>query len=1036
MGKIARLVLTVLFLELLVGGVQAQAATQKLRISQVSVVGLNATIKWDPIKLSSKDFVEVEFTKTPNLKPFRTIKTKSTGIVAKLDPFSKYTVRIRKSLTPKAWTTVRTFTTSSEAVSGLAVNNVTYTAAELSWNSVPGATAYDVVVNDQTAVSVITTKYSLTTLTPGSKYSVLIKPKAGLVFGTSSAPVGLVTLNAGPAKFASSSTTTSGTTLTWEPIEGAESYNLYANKKLLINTKTTNHTVTGLLPGTSMSYTVAAVVAKVETLISESVEITTLVDTPASPVLQNITSNSVTAKWTVDRNATSYEVVLYDANGKTAISTNTVDGSLSSTTFAGLSTQTNYAVGIKITYGTTSSKQSALSTFTTTKPSITNVVLSNVTTTSATLNWYSMPGVVTYEVYRDGVMIPAATSALTVASVSYNFASLAPGNTYKFSVRATYLDGMKTTQYTDFVDITQTLLIDPTYAPTSITSLPPVITLPYATVPIVGATISASTGSWTSVPAVSGYAYQWQRSLDGGTTWANLSGETKSTYKVVASDYAFRLRVRVTATNLNGSTIANSATSSAVVETYNIQIPVVRGTLVSGQLLEVTDGSWSSDYPLTLQYQWNKNGSAISGEISPSYTLVDGDIGANITVTVTANSSLGSVSANSTLRSAVAAAGNTVAPVVTGTVKPYNTLTTSDGTWLKSPTITYQWQRSLDGTLWNNIASATNATYVVAVGDVGYFLRSQVFGSRTVSSTAYKYTAPSLTTVVVPALTAVSSSAPVVSGSWTTGSTLTTTNGVWTSSGTFTYQWQRSTDNSTWSSITGATSSSYVLTSADATPPAYVRVQVYLTGSSGADGVAYSVATAKVGAPYNTAAPAISGSQRVGVALTSSDGTWTGSPTFAYQWQTSSDGIAWANIDGATSSTYTPTYTIANLRLRVSVSGVNATDTATVTSQVVQGFLAPIASAIPSISGTVQSGSTLTTTSGTWPSTSSGYVYSWHRSSDGGVTWTDIAGQTSTTYALVAADVGYRIRSQVTISTNAGSSTAYSLPTVAVAPAP
>ena len=85
MGKIARLVLTVLFLELLVGGVQAQAATQKLRISQVSVVGLNATIKWDPIKLSSKDFVEVEFTKTPNLKPFRTIKTKSTGIRSKVE---------------------------------------------------------------------------------------------------------------------------------------------------------------------------------------------------------------------------------------------------------------------------------------------------------------------------------------------------------------------------------------------------------------------------------------------------------------------------------------------------------------------------------------------------------------------------------------------------------------------------------------------------------------------------------------------------------------------------------------------------------------------------------------------------------------------------------------------------------------------------------------------------------------------------------------------------------------------------------------
>ena len=1030
MRKLAHLVVLSLFIELLAGGAQAQAATQKLRISQVSVSGIVATVKWNPVTLSSKDFFEVEFTKTPNLKPFRTIKTKSTGIVAKLDPFSKYTVRIRKSLTPNVWTTLRTLATSSEAVLGLTANNVTYTGTELSWNPVPGATAYDIVVNDQTVVSVLTTKYSLTSLKPGSKYTMIIKPKSGLVFGTPSATLSVVTLNAAPTKFASSLTTTSGTTLTWEPILGAESYNVYANKKLLVNTKTTSHKVTGLLPGTSNSYTVAAVVANVETLVSEALEVTTLVDTPASPILQNITANSVTAKWTVDTNATSYEVVLYDANGKTAILTNKVDGSLSSTTFAGLSTQTNYAVGMTIIYGNASSKQSALSTFTTTKPAITGVVVSNVTTTSATLNWYSMPGVVTYEVYRDGVMIPAATSALTVASVSYNFASLAPGNTYKFSVRATYLDGTKTTQYTDFVDLTQTLLTDPTYAPTSLTA--PAITLPYATVPIVGATLSASAGTWTSVPAVSGYAYQWQRSLDGGTTWANLSGETKSTYKVVASDYAFRLRVRVTATNLNGSTTANSATSSAVAETYNVQIPVLRGTLVSGQLLEVTDGTWSSDYPLTFQYQWNKNGSAISGEISPSYTLVDGDIGANITVTVTANSSLGSVSANSTLRSAVAAAGNTVAPVVTGTVKPYNTLTTSDGTWLKSPTITYQWQRSLDGTLWNNIASATNSTYVVAVDDAGYFIRSLVFGSRTVSGTAYKYTAPSLATVVVPALIAVSSSAPVVSGSWTTGSRLTTTNGVWNSSGTFTYQWQRSTDNSTWSSITGATSSSYVLTSDDASN--YVRVQVYLTGTSNADGVAYSVPTAKVGAPYNTVAPAISGSLRVGVALSSSDGTWTGSPTFAYQWQTSSDGIAWANIDGATSSSYTPTYTVANLKLRVSVIALNAIESSTVTSQVVQGFLAPIASAIPSISGTVQSGQTLTTTSGTWPSTSSGYVYSWHKSSDGGVTWTDIAGQTSTTYVLVAADVGYRIRSQVTVSTNAGSSTAYSLPTVAVAP--
>ena len=214
-----------------------------------------------------------------------------------------------------------------------------------------------------------------------------------------------------------------------------------------------------------------------------------------------------------------------------------------------------------------------------------------------------------------------------------------------------------------------------------------------------------------------------------------------------------------------------------------------------------------------------------------------------------------------------------------------------------------------------------------------------------------------------------------------------------------------------------------------------MRVQVYLTGTSGADGIAYSVPTAKVGAPYNTVAPAISGTLRVGSVQTVSTGTWSGSPTYTYQWQTSSDGIAWLSVGSATSSTYTVTYAVANLRLRAVVSATNATDTSTATSQVVQGFLAPIATAVPAITGTVQSGETLTSSSGTWPSTSSGYTYTWQKSSDGGTTWTNIAGAIASTYVLVTADVGYLIRSEVTVTTSTGSSTAYSLPTVAVAPA-
>ena len=1036
MRKVIRILIVALVFQFLPAASSAGAATKTipLRITSATVKGMIASISWTTQKLAVKEFYEIEISKkssndaTSSL--IKTIKTKSIAIVVKLEPFTSYSVRVRKSLTPKAWTSVRSFASTSEPLTGLKVVSSTYTSAELTWDATVGATGYDVVVDGGVPVSVPINKFTLSNLKPGYKGSVAVRPKSGLLVSDYSQSVAVTTVNDAPTKLVSDSITTSGFTLTWNAVSGADSYNVYNDSKLIANVKTPTYAGVGLLPGTAGVYKVAAVFGKNETALSDSLSVATLIDTPVAPALSGITSSTVTATWTIDKNATSYEINVFDSSGTSLVTSKTVEGSLGTIVISGLNIQTTYTVGMKINYSKNSSKQSPLASFSTTKPGITGVTVSGVTTTIATLNWFPMSGAISYEVYRDGVMIPQTTSLLTAASVSYTFTGLTPGNTHKLSVRATYYDGNKTLVYTDYVDVTQAMVIDPTFAPVS-TSIP-AITLPYASVPIVGATLSASNGLWTSATTISSFTYQWQRSLDGGSTWANLIGETKSTYKVVASDYAFRLRVRVTATNPNGSTTASSAATSAVSETYNIQIPVVRGILVSGQLLEVTDGVWSSDYPLTFRYQWKKDGVAISGEISPSYTLVDGDVGSTISVSVIANSTLGSVSADSTVRTAVAAAGNTVAPVISGTVKVYNTLTTTSGTWLKSPTITYQWQRSADGILWNNITSATNSTYALTVDDIGFYVRSQVFGARTVSGIAYKYTSPSIATVVVPALTAISTSAPIVSGSWTTGSTLSTTNGSWNSAGSFTYQWQRSTDNSTWSAISGGTSSSYVLTSDDASK--YVRVQVYLTGTSGSDGIAYSVPTAKVGAPYNTVAPAISGALRVGVAQTVTTGTWSGSPTYTYQWQTSSDGIAWANVSGATSSSYTPTYTIANLKLRAVVSATNAVDTATAVSQIVQGFLAPIATAIPAISGTVQSGQTLTTGDGTWPSTSSGYTYAWHKSSDGGVTWTNIGGATASTYVLVAGDVGYQIRSQVTVTTNAGSSTAYSLPTVAVAP--
>jgi hypothetical protein len=726
---------------------------------------------------------------------------------------------------------------------------------------------------------------------------------------------------------------------------------------------------------------------------------------------------------------------LFDSTGTLLVNTVTVEKSLAAYQFTSLTPNTTYSVGILNNYAKNSTKTSDLTVFTTGTPTITGFSATTVTSTTVTVGWNAMPGAASYEVIRDSAVLVAGMSTTTL---SYSFTGLAPGQTYKLGVRATYVSGSKLTVVTNASEATVVTLTDISGKPTN-TAIP-VVTLPYANTPIVGATLSSTSGNWSAVPAVSSIAYKWQKSNDAGTNWVDIPSATAATYLVSATDIGFILRSSVTVANTNGSTTSNSAATGVTAPIYNIAAPVVRGLLVVGQVLDASDGVWSSPYTINLSYVWRRDSggsvSAISGAISPSYTLTETDIGTSISVQVTATTLLGSLSVNSGQRGLVTIVGNTVLPVITGSLRVGGTLSVSTGTWIGTPASnTYQWQSSVNGTDWDSISGATNATFVVQAAQAGLYLRAQVFGNKTsAASVAYRITAATLSTAIIPALNIQNTAAPVVSGAWTQGTTISTTAGSWSATGTFTYQWQSSSDNSTWADISGATSSTYALTSNEASK--FVRVQVVNTNASGA-GIAFSAARSKVGAPFNTALPAITGTLKIGSTQTVSTGTWSNTPTsYGYQWQKSSDGISWINLSGETANTYVPTFDVANLQVRVNVSGVNAVDTATVSSAVISGFVPPQASAVPAITGTGTVGQTLTSSSGTWPNTSSGYLYQWQRSSDGGVTWTSISGATSSTYVLVAADAGYVIRSQVSLTANAGSSSAYSLATAAIAPAP
>jgi hypothetical protein len=80
-------------------------------------------------------------------------------------------------------------------------------------------------------------------------------------------------------------------------------------------------------------------------------------------------------------------------------------------------------------------------------------------------------------------------------------------------------------------------------------------------------------------------------------------------------------------------------------------------------------------------------------------------------------------------------------------------------------------------------------------------------------------------------------------------------------------------------------------------------------------------------APVNSVPPAISGNPAVGVALTCSQGSWSGSPSFGYAWNR--DG---APIAGASSQTYTPVPADAGHSLTCSVTATDSAGSTTVTS--------------------------------------------------------------------------------------------------------
>jgi hypothetical protein len=404
-----------------------------------------------------------------------------------------------------------------------------------------------------------------------------------------------------------------------------------------------------------------------------------------------------------------------------------------------------------------------------------------------------------------------------------------------------------------------------------------------------GQTVSASQPA-TFLVAASGTAqlsYQWQKN---GTV---ISGATSATYTTSAttiSDSGSQFSAVVS--NSTGSVTSNTATLTvtAAVTPPTITTQPVSQTITAGQ---ATTFSVASMGTMPLSYQWQKNGTAISGATSASYTTpatTISDSGSPFTVTV--SNSAGSVTSNAATLTVNAAA---VAPSITTqptsqTVtagQPATFSVTASGT---AP-LSYLWRKS--GTAISGATSATYTTPATATSDSGSQF-SVLVSNSTGSVTSNTATLTVNAAILAPSITTQPTSQTVTAGQAATFSVA--------ASGTapLSYQWQK---NGT--AISGATSATYT-TPATATSDGGSQFSVLVSNSTGS--VTSNTATLTVNAA--TLAPSITTQPTSQTVTASQPATFSvaasGTAPLSYQWQ--KNGTA---ISGATSSGYTTPVTIS-----------------------------------------------------------------------------------------------------------------------------
>lgn len=334
----------------------------------------------------------------------------------------------------------------------------------ISWDAKEGIEKYKVICKDVEGTEVdsrvvTTNKYSLDGLGVGKRYTVSIfaiyEPEEGHSYNGMAVDFEARTVAGKITNIKQSDATTSKIVLSWDAVESACGYNVYAinsdGSKTLVKTVDTNKcTISGLTAGTKHTYVVKGYVeynsVKYEGEESDSYEASVKPSAISAVKVASVSSDAAELKWSKVKNATGYRVYLYDSESKLITSFDTGD-----TEFIWTSLESAKVHSFKVRAFVNTKDTVILGDKTSlikfkTGPASVGKIKSTPSTTSVKLSWDKVDFATGYNIYMYDSSKKAYKLIKSTTSNSYTVSKLSKAKKYKFKV-VSYVT-YKSTKYT------------------------------------------------------------------------------------------------------------------------------------------------------------------------------------------------------------------------------------------------------------------------------------------------------------------------------------------------------------------------------------------------------------------------------------------------------------------------------------------------------------------------------------------------------------------------------------------------------------